>query len=78
MLLSLLVLIETLDLDSLEKELSLGSRDQKILILSWHNLPVSKVSIKIEKPVQTRHFWQILTVCLDLDQELVNFDFWAW
>ena len=64
--------------------------DGEISILSLHHLPVSKVSIEIKKSVDTWHFWQILTVCLDLDQELVNFiifldwdfsicqDFWTW
>jgi hypothetical protein len=28
--------------------------------------------IEIEKFVETWHFWQISTVCLDLDQQLVN------
>jgi hypothetical protein len=45
----------------------------EILILSLHHLPVSKVSIEIKKSVDTWHFWQILTVCLNLDRELVNF-----
>ena len=49
------------------------NRDGEILILSIHHLPVSKVSIEIKKSVDTWHFWQILTVCLDLDRELVNF-----
>ena len=47
--------------------------DGEILILSLHHLPVSKVSIEIKKSVDTWHFWQILTVCLVLDWELVNF-----
>ncbi len=49
------------------------NRDGKISILSLHHLPVSKVSIEIKKSVDTWHFWQILTVCLDLDREFVNF-----
>ncbi len=51
---------------------------------------VRKVLSETEKSVETWHFWQILTVCLDLDWELVNvitvldqdfsicWDFWAW
>ncbi len=51
---------------------------------------VWKVSIETEKSAETWHFWQISTVCLDLDRELVNVitfldrdfsicqDFWAW
>ena len=61
--------------------------DREISILSRH---VQKVSIESEKSVETWHFWQISTVCLDLDRELVNFitfldrdfstcrDFWSW
>ena len=49
------------------------NRDGKISILSLHHLPVSKVLIEIKKSVDTWHFWQILTVCLNLDRELVNF-----
>ncbi len=33
---------------------------------------LQKVSIETKKSVETWHFWQILTVCLDLDWELVN------
>ncbi len=49
------------------------NRDGEILILSLHYLPVSKVSMEIKKSVDTWQFWQILTVFLDLDRELVNF-----
>jgi hypothetical protein len=92
--------IETLDLNT-EKSQSRRSRksrqfqkvsldDRDISILSRRHLPVPKVSIEIEKSVETWHFWQISTVCLDLDRELVNFitfldrdfstcqDFWSW
>ncbi len=63
---------------------------REILIWSQHHLPVPKVLIEIEKSVETWNFWQVLTACLDLDWELVNFitflyqdfsicqDFWAW
>jgi len=65
-------------------------QDWEISSLSRHHLPVSKVLIQIEKSVETWNFWLILTVCVDLDQESVDFiillaqdfsicwDFWAW
>ncbi len=58
--------------------------------MSRHVRKVREVSIETEKSVETWHFWQISTVFLDLDQELVNVitvldqdfsicrDFWAW
>ncbi len=70
------------------QKVSLDNRD--ISILSRHVQKVQKVSIETEKSVETWHFWQILTVFLDLDRELVNVitvlnpdfsicqDFWAW
>jgi hypothetical protein len=92
-----LVLIETLDLQSRRsrksrqfQKVSLDNQDWEISILSRHVRKVRKVSIETEKSVKTWHFWQILTVCLDLDRELVNVitfldrdfsicqDFWAW
>ena len=66
-------------LDSRE---NLDTFKKLVSILSRHHLPVPKVSIEIEKSVETWNFWQISTVCLNLDRELVNFitflnrDFW--
>ena len=77
------------------QEACLNDREVSIKIeKSWfcleNHLPVPKVLIEIEKSVETWTFWQILTVCLDLDQESVNLiifidqdfsicqDFWAW
>ena len=70
------------------QKVSLDNRD--ILILSRHVQKVRKVLIETEKSVETWHFWQISTVCLNLDRELVNVikflnrdfsicrDFWSW
>ena len=94
------VSIETLDLDTKKSQSRRPKKsrqfqkvsldDREISILSRHVQKVRKVSIETEKPAETWHFWQISTVCLDLDRELVNIitvldrdfsicrDFWAW
>ena len=70
------------------QKISLHDRD--ISILSQHIPKVRKVSIETKKSVETWHFWQISTVCLNLNWKLVNAvtfldrvfsicqDFWAW
>ncbi len=49
------------------------NQDWEISILFRHHLPVPKVLIKIKKSVETWNCLQILTVCLNLDRELVDF-----
>ncbi len=94
-----MVSIKTLDLDTKKSQswrsrkswqfqkVSLHDQDREISILFWH---IRKVLIQTEKSVEAWHIWQISTVCLDLDRELVNVitflywdfsicrDFWTW
>ncbi len=60
------------------KKVSLDDWDISIEIkkspfCSRYHLPVPKVLTETEKSVETWHIWQISTVCLDRDRELVNF-----
>ena len=47
--------------------------DQDFLILSWHQCPDLKVSIKIEKFIETWKFHHFLTIRLNLDREVSGF-----